>query len=58
MKKVQIGSQEVQVGEVDELCRVLADEVESLLVARAEQGKCAVLGKYNMDLHRTCCLCQ
>ena len=31
-------------GEVDELCRVLADEVESLLVARAEQGKCAVLG--------------
>ena len=44
MKKVQIGSQEVQVGEVDELCRVLADEVESLLVARAEQGKCAVLG--------------
>jgi len=32
------------VGEVDELCRVLADEVESLLVARAEQGKCAVLG--------------
>lgn len=44
MKKVQFGSQEVQVGEVDELCRVLADEVESLLVARAEQGKCAVLG--------------
>lgn len=44
MKKVQIGSQEVQVGEVDKLCRVLADEVESLLVARAEQGKCAVLG--------------
>ncbi|MDB4784666.1 glucosamine-6-phosphate deaminase [Akkermansiaceae bacterium] len=44
MKKVQIGSQEVQVGEVDELCRVLADEVESLLVARAEQGKFAVLG--------------
>ena len=44
MKKVQIGSQKVQVGEVDELCRVLADEVESLLVARAEQGKCAVLG--------------
>ncbi len=44
MEKVQIGSQEVQVGEVDELCRVLADEVESLLVARAEQGKCAVLG--------------
>ena len=31
-------------GEVDKLCRVLADEVESLLVARAEQGKCAVLG--------------
>ena len=31
-------------GEVDELCRVLADEVESLLVARAEQGKFAVLG--------------
>ncbi len=44
MKKVQIGSQEVQVGEVDELCRALADEVEALVKSRAAEGKPVVLG--------------
>ncbi|MDA7866042.1 glucosamine-6-phosphate deaminase [bacterium] len=44
MKKVQIGSQEALVGEVDELCRALADEVEALLKSRAGEGKPAVLG--------------
>jgi glucosamine-6-phosphate deaminase len=44
VKKVQIGSQEVQVGEVDELCRALADEVEALVKSRAAEGKPVVLG--------------
>ena len=44
MKKIQIGSQEAQVGEVDELCCALADEVEALIQSRAEAGKFAVLG--------------
>ena len=44
MKKIQIGSQEAQVGEVDELCGALADEVEALIQSRAEAGKFAVLG--------------
>ena len=44
MKKIQIGSQEAQVGEVDELCGALADEVEALMQSRAEAGKFAVLG--------------
>lgn len=44
MKKVQIGKQEAQVGEVDGLCCALADEVEALLKSRAGEGKPAVLG--------------
>jgi hypothetical protein len=39
VKKIQIGSQEAQVGEVDELCCALADEVEALIQSRAEAGK-------------------
>jgi hypothetical protein len=39
VKKIQIGSQEAQVGEVDELCGALADEVEALIQSRAEAGK-------------------
>ena len=44
MKKVQIGSQTAQVGEVDDLCQALADEIEALLKERAAEGKFAVLG--------------
>ncbi|MDB4375143.1 glucosamine-6-phosphate deaminase [bacterium] len=44
MKKIQIGSQEAQVGEVDEICCALADEVEALIQSRAKAGKFAVLG--------------
>lgn len=44
MKKIQIGSQMAQVGDSEELCRALADEVEALLKTRAAEGKMVVLG--------------
>jgi glucosamine-6-phosphate deaminase len=44
LKTITIGSQTAHVGETAELCRALADEVESLLTERAAEGRHAVLG--------------
>lgn len=44
IKKVKIGSQTANVGSTKELCQAMADEVESLINARAKEGKRAVLG--------------
>jgi glucosamine-6-phosphate deaminase len=44
VKKIQIGTQRAHVGECDELCGALADEVEALLKSRAAEGKMVVLG--------------
>lgn len=41
---MQIGSQTAHVGNTEELCRAMADEVEALIKGRAQEGKRAVLG--------------
>lgn len=44
LRTITIGSQTAHVGETEELCRALADEVEALLKERAAEGHQAVLG--------------
>ena len=44
LKTITIGNQTAHVGETAELCRALADEVETLLTKRAGEGRLAVLG--------------
>ena len=43
-KKIQIVSKTAQVGEVEELCRAVADEVEALIKEKEAEGKKVVLG--------------